>query len=60
MMICGDILVPRGRAPFGQHQALRPLALPLAEPLAGVVAGSNVGSPRFTDSRHATHTQSQA
>ena len=31
------ILVPRGRAPFGQHQELRPLAV------------SNNGSPRFTD-----------
>ena len=31
------ILVPRGRAPFGQHQESRPLA------------GSNTGSPRFTD-----------
>ena len=33
---CG-ILVPRGRAPFGQHQESRPLA------------ESNTGSPRFTD-----------
>ena len=33
----GHILVPRGRAPFGQHQELRPLAW------------SNTGSPRFTD-----------
>ena len=33
---CG-ILVPRGRAPFGQHQESRPLAK------------SNTGSPRFTD-----------
>ena len=32
-----DILVPRGRAPFGQHQESRPLAV------------SNNGSPRFTD-----------
>ena len=32
-----DILVPRGRAPFGQHQESRPLAK------------SNTGSPRFTD-----------
>ena len=32
-----SILVPRGRAPFGQHQESRPLA------------GSNNGSPRFTD-----------
>ena len=31
------ILVPRGRAPFGQHQESRPLAR------------SNNGSPRFTD-----------
>ena len=31
------ILVPRGRAPFGQHQESRPLAR------------SNTGSPRFTD-----------
>ena len=31
------ILVPRGRAPFGQHQESRPLAK------------SNTGSPRFTD-----------
>ena len=31
------ILVPRGRAPFGQHQESRPLAR------------SNAGSPRFTD-----------
>ena len=31
------ILVPRGRAPFGQHQESRPLAK------------SNPGSPRFTD-----------
>ena len=31
------ILVPRGRAPFGQHQKSRPLAR------------SNTGSPRFTD-----------
>ena len=31
------ILVPRGRAPFGQHQESRPLA------------ESNTGSPRFTD-----------
>ena len=31
------ILVPRGRAPFGQHQESRPLAK------------SNNGSPRFTD-----------
>ena len=30
-------LVPRGRAPFGQHQESRPLAM------------SNAGSPRFTD-----------
>ena len=35
------ILVPRGRAPFGQHQESRPLAKPLA--------GSKSGSPRFTD-----------
>ena len=33
----GGILVPRGRAPFGQHQESRPLAM------------SNTGSPRFTD-----------
>ena len=33
------ILVPRGRAPFGQHQELRPRPL----------ARSNTGSPRFTD-----------
>ena len=33
----GLILVPRGRAPFGQHQESRPLAV------------SNNGSPRFTD-----------
>ena len=32
-----DILVPRGRAPFGQHQESRPLAK------------SNTRSPRFTD-----------
>ena len=32
-----SILVPRGRAPFGQHQESRPLAR------------SNTGSPRFTD-----------
>ena len=32
-----NILVPRGRAPFGQHQESRPLAK------------SNSGSPRFTD-----------
>ena len=32
-----DILVPRGRAPFGQHQESRPLAM------------SNTGSPRLTD-----------
>ena len=32
-----NILVPRGRAPFGQHQESRPLAK------------SNTGSPRFTD-----------
>ena len=31
------IFVPRGRAPFGQHQESRPLAK------------SNTGSPRFTD-----------
>ena len=31
------LLVPRGRAPFGQHQESRPLAK------------SNTGSPRFTD-----------
>ena len=31
------ILVPSGRAPFGQHQESRPLAK------------SNTGSPRFTD-----------
>ena len=31
------ILVPRGRAPFGQHQESQPLAK------------SNTGSPRFTD-----------
>ena len=31
------ILVPRGRAPFGQHQESRPLAK------------SNTGSPRLTD-----------
>ena len=31
------ILVPRGRAPFGQHQESRPLGR------------SNTGSPRFTD-----------
>ena len=34
---CPIILVPRGRAPFGQHQESRPLAK------------SNTGSPRFTD-----------
>ena len=34
---CAFILVPRGRAPFGQHQESRPLA------------ESNTGSPRFTD-----------
>ena len=34
------ILVPRGRAPFGQHQESQPLA-----PLAW----SNTASPRFTD-----------
>ena len=39
------ILVPRGRAPFGQHQESRPLAQPLADPLAW----SNIGSPRFAD-----------
>ena len=33
----GHILVPRSRAPFGQHQESRPLAR------------SNTGSPRFTD-----------
>ena len=33
----GAILVPTGRAPFGQHQESRPLAV------------SNNGSPRFTD-----------
>ena len=33
----GLILVPRGRAPFGQHQESRPLAM------------SNTGSPRLTD-----------
>ena len=33
----GNILVPRGRAPYGQHQESRPLAK------------SNSGSPRFTD-----------
>ena len=32
-----DILVPRGRVPFGQHQESRSLAK------------SNTGSPRFTD-----------
>ena len=32
-----SILVPRGRAPFGQHQESRPLVV------------SNNGSPRFTD-----------
>ena len=32
-----NILVPRGRAPFGHHQESRPLAW------------SNTGSPRFTD-----------
>ena len=37
----GHILVPRGRAPFGQHQESRPLAQPLAM--------SNTGIPRFTD-----------
>ena len=37
-IICSKtILVPRGRAPFGQHQESRPLAR------------SNTGSPRFTD-----------
>ena len=37
-LLCGKcILVPRGRAPFGQHQESRPLAV------------SNNGSPRFTD-----------
>ena len=34
---CTFILVPRGHAPFGQHQESRPLAW------------SNTGSPRFTD-----------
>ena len=34
---CVCILVPRGRAPFGQHQESRPLAR------------SNAASPRFTD-----------
>ena len=34
------ILVPRGRAPFGQHQESRPLAS---------LARSNTGSPRFAD-----------
>ena len=34
---CLNILVPRGRAPFGQHQESRPLAT------------SNTRSPRFTD-----------
>ena len=39
-----SILVPRGRAPFGQHQESRPLAR------------SNTGSPRFTDfRRHSAH-----
>ena len=33
----GGILVPRGRAPFGQHQESRPLA------------SSSYGNPRFTD-----------
>ena len=35
--ITSSILVPRGRAPFGQHQESRPLAR------------SNTRSPRFTD-----------
>ena len=35
--LINSILVPRGRAPFGQHQESRPLAR------------SNNGSPRFTD-----------
>ena len=36
-LVARIILVPRGRAPFGQHQESRPLAK------------SNTGSPRFTD-----------
>ena len=39
------ILVPRGRAPFGQHQESRPLAM------------SNTGNSRT--SRHSAHVQSQ-
>ena len=35
--VFSSILVCRGRAPFGQHQESRPLAM------------SNTGSPRFTD-----------
>ena len=37
LISCSSILVPRGRAPFGQHRKSRPLAR------------SNTGSPRFTD-----------
>ena len=37
LVIDGDILLPRGRALFGQHQKSRPLARP------------KTGSPRFTD-----------
>ena len=37
MLTSSVILVPRGRAPFGQHQESRPLAW------------SNTRSPRFTD-----------
>ena len=37
LFLSKSILVPRGRAPFGQHQESRPLAR------------SNTGSPRFTD-----------
>ena len=37
MLTSSVILVPRGRAPFGQHQESQPLAW------------SNTGSPRFTD-----------
>ena len=37
LIIWNVILVPRGRARFGQHQESRPLAR------------SNIGSPRFTD-----------
>ena len=37
ILTANRILVPRGRAPFGQHQESRPLAV------------SNNGSPRFRD-----------